>query len=44
MNRTQDRDDRARLRLAKGSAFREELLHFAVEADADEDRVARGGE
>src|SRR5712691_8616497 len=40
MNRAQDGDDRARLRLAQRPAFREELLHLAVETHADENRVA----
>src|SRR2546427_1508527 len=49
MNGAQDRDDRARLRLAKRSALREELLHFAIEPDADQDRevqelLAQGGD
>jgi hypothetical protein len=44
MNRAQDRDNRARPPLAKRSGFREQLLHFAVETDADQNRVALGGE
>src|SRR5438132_11455511 len=44
MDGAQDRHDRARLRAAQWPAIGEELLHFAVEADAYENRVALGDE